>query len=270
MILNHLRATVWDWNNQAESKCPMCGEPLVARRCQDRVWHWAHRPYTNQKKYTCLFDDSPWALKWRLGYLMYKDWQIEVPKHLPLVLSTLDILKPCRIILIHAIKPVTQRMLERGEKGKVREFVTHISDDNEDRFKFLLGANNHEVLWFFNGKEQARALAKAVGKDEERKGYKYFLKPKAQALYERIVAAGQTALVHLEGSDGSTLYKEWVKPAINAQVPAERTGVWFPMTGAGAVSVLENYSNVTLPYDSNNEKAASKAASRFSKLVSSV
>ena len=78
MILNHVRVPVWNWDG-CESKCPMCGELLVARRCRDRVWHWAHKPHTNHKQGTCLFDDSEWALKWRLGYHMFPDWQIEVP-----------------------------------------------------------------------------------------------------------------------------------------------------------------------------------------------
>ena len=261
MILNHLRTAVWNWDGSAETKCPMCGELLVARRCQDRVWHWAHKPYTNQKKGTCLFDDSPWALQWRLGYHMFEGWKIEVPKKLPYGTT----------ILLHALKPVTPRMIELGEKGKVREFVTHINEDNEPRFQFLMGATNHDVLWFFNGKEQARALAKQVGK-EDRKGYKDFLKPKAQVLYQRICAAGQTALVHIEGPDGGTLYKEWVKYAgCEGDVSkGERTGVWFPLDGDRALSVLDNYSHVTLPYDNAKSEATKAKGAKFNKLMEAV
>lgn len=268
MILNSQRTAVWNWDGSAETKCPMCNEPLVARRCQDRVWHWAHKPHTNQKQGTCLFDDSPWALKWRLGYLMFDGWKIEVPKQLAPKLKTLDKLTQ-QTILLHAVKPVTERMIELGEKGKVREFVGHINDANEDRFKFLMGATNHDVLWFFDGKEWTRALARQVGKDD-RKGYKEFLKPKAQALYERICAAGQTALVHIEGPDGGTLYREWVKPAINDKVPAERTGIWYPCEGDRALAVLDNYSKVTLPYDNAKSESAKAKGTKFSKLMEAV
>ena len=263
MILNQLRTAVWNWDGITESKCPMCGELLVARRCRDRVWHWAHKPYTNQKQDTCLFDDSPWALKWRLGYLMFDGWRIEVPKK--------DALNPAKVHLIHALKPVTARMIELGEKGKVREFVSHINEAGIGRIQFLLDASNHDVLWFFNGKEQARALAKSVGQ-EGHKGYRNFLKPKAQALYERICAAGQTALVHIEGPDGGTLYKEWVKYAGSGgdTTKGERTGIWFPLTGDRALSVLDNYSKVTLPYDNAKSEGATAKGAKFNRLLEAV
>lgn len=245
MILNHLRTPVWAWDGQAESKCPMCGDLLVARRCQDRVWHWAHKPHTNQKAGTCLFDDSEWALKWRLGYHMFPDWRIEVPKKLP----------SGKTVLLHAINPATKQ---------VREFIGHINDANADRFNFLLGAENHQVMWMLDGKQWARALAKQVGQ-ADRKGYKDFLKPKAQALYERICKAGQNALVHIDGPNGGTLYREWVKPAINEKVPVEYTGIWYPCEGERALAVLDNYSKVTLPYD--NAKSEQPKASKLDKLM---
>lgn len=264
MILNQLRTPVWAWDGKSESKCPMCGEPLVARRCKDRVWHWAHKPHTNQKENTCLFDDSEWALKWRLGYHMFDGWKIEEPKVLPVVaLPPGTTVPPKRVILLHAINPTTKQ---------VREFIGHINEANEGRFNFLLGAQNHNVMWMIDGKQWARALAKSVG-NADRKGYKDFLKPKAQALYERICKAGQNALVHIDGPNGGTLYREWVKPAINDKVPAERTGIWYPCEGDRALAVLDNYSKVTLPYDNNKseptEKEAKKvaAAARFDKML---
>lgn len=260
MILNHLRTAVWNWDGSAETKCPMCGELLVARRCQDRVWHWAHKPHTNQKQGTCLFDDSEWALKWRLGYHMFSDWKIEVPKVLPPKLATLETLAPKRVMLIHAVNPTTKQ---------VREFIGHISAANEDRFQFLLNAQNHNVVWMIDGKQWARALAKQVGQSE-RKGYKDFLKPKAQALYERICASGQNALVHVDGPNGGTLYREWVKPAINDKVPAERTGIWYPCEGDRALAVLDNYSKVTLPYDNAKSESAKAKGAKFSKLMEAV
>lgn len=258
MILNHLRIPVWAWDGQAESRCPMCGEPLVARHCRDRVWHWAHKPNTRQKEGTCLFDDSEWALKWRLGYHMFNGWKIEVPKKTD----------GGRSLLIHAINPATRQ---------VREFVGHINEANVYRYDFLLGAQNHSVCWMFNGQEWARALAKSVGKDDSRKGYRDFLKPKAQALYERICAAGQNALVHIDGPNGGTLYREWVKPAVDDAHPKEFTGIWFPLNGEQALAVLDNYSKATLPYDnskSESEKPANpkevkkaEALARFNKML---
>jgi hypothetical protein len=251
---------VWNWDGQSESKCPMCGELLVARRCKDRVWHWAHKPYTNQKQGTCLFDDSPWALRWRLGYLMFEGWKIEVPKK--------DTLNPAKVHLIHAINPETKQ---------VREFVTHINEEGIGRVQFLLDAKTHNVCWMFNGMEQARALATRVG---DKGGIKDLLKPKAQALYERICAAGQNALVHIEGKDGGTLYKEWVKfNDKETGKPLDKplhTGIWFPIFGERALAVLDNYSKVVLPYDnakSESDKADStraKAAAKFKGLVDAV
>lgn len=249
---------MWAWDGKAESKCPMCGELLVARRCQDRVWHWAHKPHTNQKENTCLFDDSEWALKWRLGYHMFPGWKIEVPRK--------DTLNPAKIHLIHAVNPETKQ---------VREFVSHINEAGIGRVQFLLDAKTHNVMWMFDGKQWARALAKQVGKDESRKGYRDFLKPKAQALYERICQAGQTALVHIAGPDGGTLYKEWVKVNDKDGKPLpkpEHTGMWFPLTGDRALAVLDNYSKVTLPYDNNKSEADPKSAraARFEKMLEAV
>lgn len=267
MILNHLRTPVWNWDGTAETKCPMCGEPLVARRCQDRVWHWAHKPHTNQKEGTCLFDDSEWALKWRLGYLMFDGWKIEVPKDIGPKMTHIDAPLKQRVILLHAVKPATPRMVELQQKGQVREFISNINEANEARFDFLLKAQNHDVMWMFDGKQWARALAKHVG---DKGGIKDFLKPKAQALYERICAAGQNALVHIDGAGGGNLYKEWTKavPGDTTAKP-ERTGIWFPLMGDRALAVLDNYSKVTLPYD-NNKSEQPKAAAKFSKLMAAV
>lgn len=259
MILNQMRTPVWAWDGKETSKCPMCGEPLVARRCKDRVWHWAHKPHTNQKEGTCLFDDSEWALRWRLGYFNFTGWKIELPKKTP----------AGKWLLIHAINPETKQ---------VREFVGHITEANEERFQFLLGAQNHNVCWMFDGMQWARALAKQVG---QKGGVKDFLKPKAQALYERICAAKQNALVHIPGENGGTLYKEWVKAAppvenCSGEQNPERTGVWFPLTGERALAVLDNYSKVTLPYDNTKSEASPKAAkkaaalARFNKMLEAV
>lgn len=238
----------------------MCGEFLVARHCQERVWHWAHRPHTNQKEGTCLFDDSEWALRWRLGYLMFDGWKIEVPKKLP----------SGKTILLHAVRPVTRRMIELGEKGKVREFVGHINDANNDRFNFLLNSQNHEVVWMIDGTQWVRALAKQVG-NGERVGYKDFLKPKAQTLYSSICVAGQNALVHVHDVKGGTLYREWVKPAANADQPVEHTGIWYPCEGERALAVLDNYSKVTLPYDNaKSENLKASKAGQFDKLLEAV
>ncbi|MGV0949284.1 MAG: hypothetical protein ACOYB3_01335 [Azonexus sp.] len=225
----------------------MCGEPLVARRCQDRVWHWAHKPHTNQKQGTCLFDDSPWSLKWRLGYLMFPGWEIEKPRKIP----------SGKTILIHSVNPTTKN---------VREFIGHINEANEDRFQFLLGAQNHNVVWMLDGKQWARALAKKVG---DKGGIKDLLKPKAQALYERICAAGQNALVHIDGPNGGTLYKEWTKVIPGDTNKPEHTGIWFPLMGDRALAVLDNYSRVTLPYDNAKSESTPKqaAAARFDKML---
>lgn len=259
MILNQLRTPVWAWDGQAESKCPMCGELLVARRCKDRVWHWAHKPHTNQKEGTCLFDDSEWALRWRLGYHMFPGWKIEVPKK--------DTLNPAKIHLIHAINPTTKQ---------VREFVGHINEAGIGRVQFLLDAQNHNVCWMFDGMQWARALAKQVG---QKGGIKNFLKPKAQALYERICAAKQNALVHIPGPNGGTLYREWIKAQDKdgkTLAQPEHTGIWFPLDGERALAVLDNYARVTLPYDNEKSEAspkdAKKAASlaRFNKMLEAV
>lgn len=215
----------------------MCGEKLVAKRCTDRVWHWAHRPYSSQEKGTCLFEDSPWALQWRLGYHMFPSWQIELPK------TTAS----GKTILLHAINPDTKQ---------VREFVGKISDASEDRYQFLLRAKNHTVCWMFSGKEFVRAGTKTIGKDPTRQGFKDFLKPKAQALYDRICAAGQSAIVHCETDTGGKLYREWVKTTSVEGRPAERTNVWFPLDGDKSEAVLRNYSNVVLPYKNQPEKVS--------------
>jgi hypothetical protein len=252
MILNQVRTPVWAWDGKAESKCPMCGEPLVARRCQDRVWHWAHKPHTNQKEGTCLFDDSEWALQWRLGYHMFPGWQIEVPKK--------D--GTGQVHLVHAINPKTRQ---------VREFVSHINDKLNPRFNFLANAQSHQVCWMFNGNEWVRNGANAAAQG----GFRDFLKPKAQKLYDAIFLNGQNALVHIPGPGGGTLYREWIKTmdkATGKPLPQpERTGIWFPLTGEAALAVLNNFSKVTLPYDNaKSEKPAPAKPAAFNNLMARV
>lgn len=218
MILNHLRTPVWAWDGQAESKCPCCLTPLVAKRPHDKVWHWAHKQHSNQNEGTCLFDESPWALRWRLGYFKFEGWEIEVAK------KAAD-----RIHVIMAMNPTTHQ---------VREFVGKISDKHESRFMFLLGAQTHKVAWLFNGEEWASARQ---NRTRDQRGLIDPLKPKAKGLYDRIVAAGQGALLHYDGQ----LYREWVKPG----APVPHTGIWFPLEGEKAQAVLDNYSKVELPYE---------------------
>lgn len=223
----------------------MCNEPFVAKRCKERVWHWAHKPYTNQKENTCLFDDSEWALRWRLAYHMFDGWKIEVPKTLP----------SGRRILLHAMNPDTMN---------VREFIGHINEKNEERFAFLLGATNHKVCWMFDDSWLKDSFCiTATG------GFKDCLKPKAQALYNRICAAGQGTVIH--GNDN--LYKEWVKVTKDLSTgkitDSHHTGVWFQIQGEKARAVLDNYNKVELPYDDSKSVAESKKVN-FNKFLEAV
>ena len=217
MLLNHLRTPVWAWDGQADSKCPCCSIPLVAKRPHDKVWHWAHKPHSNQIEGTCLFDESSWALRWRLGYFEFEGWEIEVPKKVG-----------DRVHLLMAINPVTKN---------VREFVGKISDKHEPRYAFLLAAQNHRVLWMFNGEEWASDRRRAIKND----GVVDILKPKAQALYDRICAAKQGALLHLDGK----LYREFVPK----DDPDKHTGIWYPLTGEKSQAVLSNFNEAKLPYE---------------------
>ena len=242
MLLNHLRTPVWSWDGKAESLCPCCRTPLIAKRPHDKVWHWAHKQHSNQNEGTCLFEESAWALRWRLGYYKFPGWEIEVAKK-----------AGDRVHVIMAMRPPAVRRSEPGgspvvvKMGEVREFVGKISDKHEARFQFLMGTKNHNVAWMFNGEEWASDRRRAVG---NKGGMSDMLKPKAQALYERIRAAGQHVMLHLDGK----LWREWSPQA----EPTKRTGIWFQLTGEAAQAVLRNFSEVTLPYE--NTPAPAPAA----------
>lgn len=236
MLLNHLRTPVWAWDGQAESKCPCCGVLLVAKRCHDRVWHWAHKPHSNQVEGTCLFDESAWALRWRLGYFEFEGWEIELPKKVG-----------DRTHLIMAINPATKN---------VREFVGKISDKHEPRFQFLLGAQNHHVAWLFNGEEWASDRRRTIKND----GIVDVLKPKAKALYDRICDAKQGALLHLNGK----LYREYMPK--DGPTTVKHTGIWYPLTGEKAQAVLKNFDEAKLPYENTPAPAPVKRENPLAKL----
>ena len=237
MLLNQNRTPVWAWDGKAESKCPCCQTPLIAKHPRDRVWHWAHKQHSNQEEGTCLFDESSWALRWRLGYFEFPGWEIEVPKKVQQAVHSINQpAMPPRIHLIMAMNPTTKQ---------VREFVGKISDKHEARYAFLLGAQSHNVAWMFNGEEWASGRRRTIKND----GIVDVLKPKAQALYDRICAAKQGAMLHLDGK----LYHEYV-----VKDSGKHTGIWYPLTGEKALAVLKNFNEATLPY-ANAESQAEAA-----------
>ena len=127
MLLNHDRLPVGDWNGRDESLCPDCGAGLVARRCEARVWHWAHRPGSG---HGCHHEETCWHLLWKNAYLGFPGWEVERP-------LTLD----GRRYRIDAMNPRT---------GRIREFVHSLSPGYAAKHRALRSAGL-DVMWISDG-----------------------------------------------------------------------------------------------------------------------
>jgi hypothetical protein len=174
MIFNHLRRTVFQAERDEPSLCPLCNEPLLARRGELIRWHWSHFPGKHGRECD-WWSESDWHLRWKDAYCRnFRQWIAEYP---------VTLADGTRYI-IDAANPVT---------GRYREFVHSLSPRYVDKHLDLIEAfpERDAVMWLWDGE----AFASERRRHFESGCYTNLLKPRAEALYD--VLGG---LVHFSGA----------------------------------------------------------------------
>jgi len=119
MLLNAARTTVWNWDNVTSSLCPDCGEKLMARRCEDKIWHWAHYPLPKgATPRACHAEETAWRLQWKFAQMCNDGWEIEKRVELEGKITVLDAYNAEQnqvTIFVHSTSP---KSLERFERLK--------------------------------------------------------------------------------------------------------------------------------------------------------
>lgn len=181
MILNADRLSVRDFDRdfdeasvKPDSLCPLCKSPLVAKRGEMKIWHWAHQP-KSMRRSSCPWEESAWHLRWKYGYLSFDRWQIEAP-----------LMVNGNRYIIDAYQPLTRR---------VREFVHSLSPYYEQKH-LALKSSGYDVMWIFHGDIFAslRMIRRRDG------SIRNLLRPSAYQVCERL-----NGCVHYENS----LWKLW-------------------------------------------------------------
>lgn len=174
MILNHARQTPGQWDGTSESRCPDCGAPLVAKRGEIIVWHWAHYPGTGERS-SCPHEETTWHLTWKAAYQSLPGWEIEAPVQV-------------------GDKTFRADAMNRPT-GRIREFVHSLSPHYAEKH-LALKAAGLDVGWILDGHEFTSLRAKWCRGG----GMKRLLKPRAYELHRSI-----NVLVHYHGQ----LWHEW-------------------------------------------------------------
>lgn len=184
MWLNERRQTVAMWElEQGDSRCPLCGRPLVARRGDWVRWHWAHAPKTLHRA-ACPWEETAWHLTWKLAY-MESGWQIEYPWT-----------AGGRRFVLDACNPAA---------GVAVEFVHSLSPYYVDKH-LALRRSGLTVRWIWDGEAHASARRKPTA---DCRGWKRLMKARAFEIYQ-----GVGGKVHLDAA----LWEHW-----KANVWYERT-----------------------------------------------
>jgi len=175
MLLNHARKPVWDWDLALPSSCPECNGPLLARRGDRVVWHWAHRPGPVARQ-RCGHEETDWHLKWKLAYLQLPGWEIEQPVEIAGKTYRLD--------------------ATNMSTGRVREFVHSLSPSYAGKHRALAGSG-YDILWLFDGQEFGSARWEICRGG----GLRRLLKPRAADLLDEV----GSALAHFH----DRLWRHW-------------------------------------------------------------
>jgi hypothetical protein len=177
MILNSENLTVWqaDSIELEESHCPLCRDPLLARRGDVVAWHWYHHATPGSRR-RCPWEESAWHLQWKSAYLSLGGWRVEVP-------VTID---------------GARYVIDAARGDHLREFVHSLSPYYASKHRALSRAG-YDVLWIFDGEEFGSKRQQSVP-GHSGAGKRHLLKPLAFRLWREI-----GGLVHLEGR----LWRHW-------------------------------------------------------------
>ena len=176
MLHNHLGKAVWDcrYTDVSESLCPTCEGPLVGKRYETRIWHWAHKP---QHRADCPHYESHWHLVAKVAQSRLPNWIIEHP------IST-----PAKKYRVDAYNT---------KHKHIREFVHTVTPYYYTKHLVLREHQHSHINWVYDGEQfvSKRAIP-AKG------GWADFIVPRAWDLFDKI-----GGLVHYE----EQLWKHWKK-----------------------------------------------------------
>jgi hypothetical protein len=176
MLFNHARQRVAE-HTGGDSLCPLCSAPLIAKRGDIVIWHWAHKAKQDARS-GCPFEESAWHLSWKAAYLDCNGWQVETP-------VVIDGQK----YVIDAINPTT---------GRVREFVHSLSPYYEAKHHALLHQYS-DVSWLFD----FRALgSRRAGRCRDGRGISDLLKPRALMCADQLHP-------HVKVHVGANIMRRW-------------------------------------------------------------
>ena len=212
MLFNHLKIPVWKWDGKVESLCPECKAPLVARRGDLVIWHWAHHPVRNGAPRECGVEpESGWHLQMKMAYAGFDGWLSEEP------------------VVIGGVRYALDAVSDRG--GRVREFVHSINLARLARkCEALKKMDGYEVMWVYDGTEFA-SLRRRWGNKGEVRG---LLKPLALDAHRM---TGGLVHMHGVGARETGLWRHW------------KDNIWFPCEGEASKAVLAAYQGAKTKWD---------------------
>lgn len=178
MLLNHKREPVWN-HSEGESLCPDCGSPLLARKGEIKVWHWAHPPGRSNTS-RCEWAETDWHLTWKRA-AQQDGWEVEHPIAIDGKRYRLDAFD--------------------ARSNLIREFVHSLSPSYVAKHRALSAEyGRRRVTWIFDGHVFVSLRRKAVRNG----GIKRLLKPTAKALHDEI-----GGLVHIQSGPLAGVWRHW-------------------------------------------------------------
>lgn len=186
MLLNHEGLTVQDATARAGavSLCPECQRPLLAKRGQFKIWHWAHKANTDPP---CTYSagETQWHLCWKAAFAN-RAWRVEVGHEI----ERHDGSKS-RFVFDAAI-------VESGRVTRAYEFVHTLSEHYAPKGQAVT-ASGIQLTWVFDGKALARSNRALIGTGSgptRSYSYRKLLKDKAFAVSQSLAG---NVLVHQLG-----------------------------------------------------------------------
>jgi hypothetical protein len=182
MYRNHRGMTVYAWNNihpdeRPSSYCPECNGEFIARRGEQRRWHWAHKVATTSGG-VCTVEDSDWELRWKAVFIQ-RGWLIEVP------------------VVVDGERFYLDAMSENG-RG-IFEFVHSLSASYQHKH-CVLKHTMANITWVLDGDAFASEHRRPIQPGNGSTGWKGLLQPIAKDL---LLSVG--GLVHFN----NRLYEHW-------------------------------------------------------------
>lgn len=220
---NHLGLTPDEHPEGEPSRCVECDAPLLARRGELVIHHWAHYPDRSGTRQCLLAEGESWRhllLKTVLASAAtealgprWPPWRVEVPWE-----------AEGRRYVIDAVGRLpTEDMFQSRSKVTMVEIIHSLSARYVEKHETLL-ASGEEVIWIFDGAVFLSRNYRWV----RNQGIKHLLKPQAETLAQKL---GASAFVYAN----NLFWSPWIKTYVDEQGHdrKEWTGVWFSTRWGG-------------------------------------